>query len=352
LHNPADIWPPAMASGEYVEYMKRSVRGFLRHDDVDGLLGVLVSMDSPLHSDHDLVAAARAIAADNIERKPVALWLYGSGAQRQSAAINAERLAGVACFGDLDSAMMGLAVTWRHSELSRRRPPNDPAPARPRAMLPDEELILGEAAESFLRGYGLSFAPGGVAADAAQAAALAENIGYPVVLKIVSPAWSHKSDRGGVLLDLRERSAVTAGFIALQELFSALTPGAVLEGIQVQKQIQGVELLLGVKRDPQFGPVIAAGMGGIYTEILKDVILEPAPIASGDAERMLSGLRMAPLLEGARGTCIRRDAVVQALLSLSAIAMNHEEIVELDLNPVLVNADDCYCVDARIIRHL
>jgi acetyltransferase len=350
LHNPADIWPPAMISGDYIGYMKRCVGGFLRDERVDGLLAILVAMDSPLHADHDLPAAARAISGENVDRKPVAMWLYGSGARRQGAAINAERLPGVACFDDLEGAMAGLSAGWRHRMLSRRRAVRPPARSEPRAALPDGERIVGRAAESFLAAYGLRIAAGGFAGDAGSAVKIAEEIGYPVVLKVVSPDWQHKTDKGGVLLDLHDRKAVENAFARLRELIESGSDGGGSEVIQVQKQLKGIELLYGIKRDRQFGAMIVAGMGGIYTETIRDVVLEPAPISPDDAERMLSGLRMAPLLEGARGKRVNRDALVQALLMLSNIAADHERILELDLNPVIANAEGCHCVDVRIIR--
>jgi acetyltransferase len=350
LANPADIWPPAMGSGNYVDFMKRAVGRLLRDDDIDGVVGILVSMDSPLHRDQDLVAAARELSQGNPFGKPVALWLYGSGAERQSGEINGARLPDIACFGDLDMAMAGLSAAWRYSELQEREAPAIRGMDADTAPKPGRRLVIGEAAESLMKGYGLTFAPGGLAGTATEAAALADRLGYPVVMKIISHEWLHKSDRGGVLLDIGDRGAVESGFAALKERFEKYTPAGMFDGVQVQRQMRGIELLLGIKRDPQFGPIIAVGMGGIYTELLRDVAQEPAPVTITIADRMLSRLRAAPLLMGARGRHVRRQAILDALVALSELAMDHPEIEELDLNPVIVNGDGCHCVDARIIR--
>jgi acetyltransferase len=350
LHNPADIWPQAMASGNYIDFMSRSVLGFLRQETVDGLLAILVAMDSPLHADHDLVAAARALSAANSERKPLALWLYGSGARRQSEAINAERLPGVACFGDIDGALAGLTATWKRTELSRRTRPTTTVLSPRQAELPPSSPVMGAAAESFLGAYGFRFAPGGFAGDPGQAASFADEIGYPVVLKIISPDWLHKSDGGGVLLDVRDPRGVEEGFKTLREHFSSHTPEGTLDAIHVQKQMHGIEMLLGVKRDAEYGPIIAVGMGGIHTETFADVVLEPVPVWTENANRMLSELRMAPLLDGARGTQVDRSALLHLMTRLSAMTLLHPEIAELDINPLIVSEAGCYCVDARIIR--
>lgn len=343
LDNPADIWPPAMASGEYIDFTKRCVSGLVRDESVDGVVAILVAMEAELHRDHDLVALARGISENNPSGKPVALWLYGSGAGRRSAEINEARLPGVACFGDLDMAMMALSAMRRFHELRSREIPSIPEHSRPAGPL------VGEAAEDLLRDYGLVCAPGGVVGTSEEAVTLAEELGYPVVMKIASPDWLHKSDRGGILLDLRDGGTVEAGFDTLRKKFDEHTPAGILDGIQVQHQVRGIELLLGVKRDAQFGSVVAVGMGGIYTEILKDVVHELVPVSMKIAERMLSRLRMAPLLEGARGRLVDRPAVIDAIIALSKLALEHPEIAEMDLNPVIVNADGCFCVDARII---
>jgi acetyltransferase len=350
LSNPADIWPPAMASGDYIDYTGRCVNGLLRDEGVDGVVGILVAMESELHSDHDLLELTQRISEENPSGKPVALWLYGSGAGRRSAEINEARLPGVACFEDLDMAMTGLSATRRYGELQSRELPSRLVLAEIAEPLRDGPLV-GEAAESLLREYGVSCAPSGLAGSAEDAAALAEKLGYPVVMKISSPDWLHKTEGGGILLDLRDRAAVEEGFAKLKQRFDEITPEGTLHGIQVQREIQGIELLLGLKRDLQFGPIVAAGMGGIYTEILEDVARELVPIDEEIADRMLSRLRMAPMLDGARGRQVDRAAVIEAIVALSKLALEHPEIAEMDLNPTIVNAAGCFCVDARIMMN-
>jgi acetyltransferase len=118
----------------------------------------------------------------------------------------------------------------------------------------------------------------------------------------------------------------------------------------VQKQVQGVELLMGLKRDPQFGPVLVAGAGGIYTEVLRDVARALAPVTPDQAARMLQALKIFPILQGVRGQAgVDLEALTTAMVNLSRLAVDYPEIRELDLNPVVAAPQGCWCVDCRIV---
>lgn len=374
VSNPADVWPLVMATGDFTGYLARAFGAFLRDDAVDAALGIVVCMDSPLHRDHDLVATARAISAANPHGKPVALWLYGSGAVAGAAAVNAAEIPNVACFETFDLGVAALGALHRvallraEAEESAATPTGRPAlrtaagsavegtrpsdsPASPPEPLPPGQVLLGAAAERVLARYGIPVAASRLVDGADGAAAAAAELGYPVVLKLVSPQWVHKSDRGGVALDLRDEAAVRSACEALRARFADATPRGTLDGFLVQRQGAGLELLCGIKRDPQFGPVVAVGMGGIHAEIFRDTAHEPAPVTVADALRMLDRLRLAPLLRGARGRPpVDRTAVAAVLEALGRLALDHPDVAELDLNPLLAGPTGCLAVDARIVR--
>ena len=133
-------------------------------------------------------------------------------------------------------------------------------------------------------------------------------------------------------------------------MFLSLTPDGRLDGILVQQQVKGMELLMGIKKDLQFGPILVLGMGGIYTEIFRDVARALLPVRQQDVEEMFRSLRIYPLLQGTRGQAgVCRPALLETALALGRLAMDHPEVAELDLNPVLANADGCWCVDCRIV---
>jgi acetyltransferase len=211
-------------------------------------------------------------------------------------------------------------------------------------------VLVGAAAVNFLKAYDLPLVLGVLAADVAGAAAAAMELGYPVVLKIISPEWVHKSDWGGVRLNMATEAELRQAYGNLTGRFRQRTPGGTLQGILVQKQVQGVELLMGLKRDPQFGPVLVAGAGGIYTEVLRDVARALAPVTPNQAARMLQTLKIFPILQGVRGQAgVDLEALTTALVNLSRLAVDYPEIRELDLNPVVAAPQGCWCVDCRIV---
>ena len=181
----------------------------------------------------------------------------------------------------------------------------------------------------------------------------AKEIGFPVVLKIVSPDILHKSEIGGVLIGVRDEASVHAGFGTLLERARSARPSAVIEGVLVARQLQGgVECILGIHRDPVFGPVAMFGLGGIFVEVMKDVVLRRCPFNEEVAEQMIRSIRGAPLLLGARGRPVADiPALAQMLSRLSIFAMAAgERLQSVDLNPVIAlpMGQGAFAVDAVI----
>ena len=258
---------------------------------------------------------------------------------------------GFAVFEDPTRAVVALHAMGRFGEAFARAPfaapPAVPPVALP-ATTPDEA-----AAKALLAQAGLPSAPERVCASADEAVAAAEAFGWPVVLKIASPDILHKSDIGGVLLDIADADAVRGGFALLLERARQHAPGARILGVLVAKQLRGgVECILGIQRDPVFGPVAMFGLGGVFVEVLHDVVLRRCPFGEDEAARMIHSIRGAPLLLGARG---RKRADVGALAAMLArlsvfAAQAGPRLRSIDLNPVLAmpEGDGAFCVDAVI----
>jgi acyl-CoA synthetase (NDP forming) len=214
------------------------------------------------------------------------------------------------------------------------------------------DLLLSEAL-SVLQAYGISQAPGAVVQSAAEAVLAADQVGYPVVLKIVAGAVSHKSDAGGVQLNLKDAQAVEVAYKDMLERIETAYPQAQVAGVLVQPMVVGgSELILGGRQDPQFGAVVLIGLGGIFVEIIQEVVVRVAPITQADALEMLEELRGGQVLQGARGQARADiDAVVAALLRLSQLLSDFPEIKELDINPLRIfgEGQGCQALDARII---
>jgi acetyltransferase len=190
------------------------------------------------------------------------------------------------------------------------------------------------------------------AASPGQAVHLAHRMGFPVALKINSPDILHKSDWGGVRLNLQTPGQLRDAYTQIMESAEHTFPAARVTGAMVcAMAAPGVELVIGMNRDPQFGPVIMFGLGGVTVELFRDVSMRLLPLTREEARAMFDQIRAAPLLKGFRGRPpIDDKAVVDALLRIAAIAEEHPEIVEIDLNPVIAYPEGMLVVDARIIR--
>lgn len=230
--------------------------------------------------------------------------------------------------------------------------PGAPAPTVPAVTLPKATPTESEA-KRLLATAGIASAPEAECATADAAVAAAAKFGFPVVMKILSADILHKSEIGGVLLDVDSEAAVRAGFATLMERAKAAAPNAKVDGVLVAKQLKGgVECILGITRDPVFGPIAMFGLGGIFVEVMKDVVFRRAPFGPDVAEDMIRSIKGAPLLMGARG---RKPADIKALADmlsrLSAFAAAAgPELASIDLNPVFAMPDGegAFAVDAVI----
>ncbi len=180
---------------------------------------------------------------------------------------------------------------------------------------------------------------------------LSEQIGFPVVAKIVAPDITHKSDAGGVRLNISDRGKMEEAWDDLMANARAAFPDSQIDGVAVQRQApDGTEIIIGGSQDPQFGPVVMFGLGGVFVEILKDVSFRIVPLSKNDASEMITDIKSYKVLEGYRGNAAADiEAIQKALVSTSNLLEGNPDIAELDLNPVFAYADGILAVDARII---
>ena len=212
-------------------------------------------------------------------------------------------------------------------------------------------MLLETEAKTICLEYGISVTEFKLALDEKDAAKCAGEIGYPVVLKIVSPDIIHKSDAGGVVVNLKNPAEVTEAYKKILESVKKYNANAKIMGVLVQEMApQSTEVIVGAIKDPQFGQTIMFGLGGIFVEIFKDVNFRIAPITTEDAKEMITELKAYPLLKGYRNTPPADiDAIVDVLLNTSRLVMENPEIKELDLNPIMAYEKGAKTVDARII---
>ena len=252
---------------------------------------------------------------------------------------------------DPTRAVVAIDAMGRFGEAFAK-PAGAPAPTVPAVTLPAVTPTEAEA-KRLLATAGIQSAPEAECKEADAAVAAAEKFGYPVVMKILSPDILHKSEIGGVLLDVSDAAGVREGFALLLQRAKTAAPTARIEGVLVAKQlIGGVECIMGVMRDPVFGPIAMFGLGGIFVEILKDVVFRRCPFGPDVAEDMIRSIKGAPLLLGARG---RKKADVKALadtlsrLSAFAVAAG-PKLQSIDINPVFAmpEGEGAFAVDAVV----
>jgi acyl-CoA synthetase (NDP forming) len=173
-------------------------------------------------------------------------------------------------------------------------------------------------------------------------------VGFPAVMKIDSPDISHKTDVDGVATGIETREEARENFNQIIESVYHNKPGSEINGVVVQEQLDGLEVALGMKRDPQFGPMILVGLGGIYIEALHDISFGIAPISEEEAEMMIEELQSSELFHGVRGEEHSLEPVKDAIIQLGELALNHDEIQEIDINPLILKEEDAYVADIEI----
>jgi len=247
---------------------------------------------------------------------------------------------GIPVFSGIDAAATGLSGLARLNRMGREASREDWNGAR--AAIDPAVFRNEHAAKRALAETGIGILPEAIVSSADEAVLAASEMGYPVVMKVLSEDIPHKTEAGGVALNLADAEAVRAAHDRILRSARSYAPEARIDGVLVTPMAgEGTELIMGVSRDPVFGPMVMVGMGGIFAEVLGDVALAPAPVSEAEAAGMIRSLRMFPIMDGARGR-ERADvaAAARTLALLSEFACRHaDELAEIDLNPVLVRAE-------------
>ncbi len=323
----------------------------VRATDADAVLVILTAQAAT-----DAFGVARAVAGATRDWTiPVAAAFVGG--PRVAPGAGALDEVGIPCYSFAEPAVKMLAGMARLAE--RRGHRHEPLESMPistsvrasidRIMAGGRRVLgLAELAP-LLESYGIRCATAESAATATEAAEVAARLGCPVALKVLSPDISHKTEVGGVRLGLTSPVDVARAAAAMLAGVGAARPAARLDGVLVQRMAPaGKELLLGMVRDEQFGPMVLVGFGGIYVEVLKDTAARLCPITTDDARAMLGELRMAPLLCGVRGEpAVNVDALAETMARFACLAADVPELTELEINPLIASPDGVMAVDAR-----
>ncbi len=350
IANPTDMLGGA-GPGEY-EFALPVV---LSDPAVDAVLVILVPhlLLNPTEAASKICQVAKQVT------KPIVTCFVGDHSIGQARQILHEHHLPMYAFPETASRALSAMyhyVEWRNHDAEDQLPKLDVNERAVQQMLENVNLLptLGEAgARPMLEAYRIPVIAGRLARSPAEAVEIANELGYPVVLKIVSPHILHKSEAGGIRLNLGDPVAVTAAYRQLMQKAAATNPGVYLEGVLVEAMApQGYEVIVGMRRDPQFGPLIMFGLGGIYVELLTDVSFRVAPLNRAEALAMIHETKAGRLLSGIRGhETADINAVVDCILRLSQLALDFPQIEEVEVNPLLVLAQGqgAVALDGRII---
>ena len=210
--------------------------------------------------------------------------------------------------------------------------------------------LTEEEGKDVLRAYGIKAPRETVVTRRDKVIQAAREIGYPIVMKVSSPDIAHKTDVGGVITGISNDRAAKNAFDQIYANINKRMPRARIGGVIIEEMVQGVEVIVGVTCDPQFGPFITFGLGGLYVEVLKDVSHRLAPITVAEAKRMIAEVKSYPILLGTRGRkALDINAVADTIVRVSQISQDFEEIQEIEINPLMVQEDGCIAVDALVV---
>ncbi len=336
FYNPVDVVGDADA--ERYEY---AIRAIVEDENVSSVIALMAPTDLV-----DVASVARTISsfAGKVEKPIVTSFVGGEDLKE---AVSILRASGIPNYDTPDQAAFSIGAMLRYQAHNQRKSSVEVFRAEADLSLVREvlegvreqgrlQLSEGEG-KRILKAYGLNVPEEGLAHSPDEAVAIARGIGYPVVMKVESPDIAHKTDVGGVAVDIKSDEEAAQQYQLIISRSRGKMPNARVDGVSVQKMLKGREVIVGMVRDEQFGPVVTFGLGGIFVEIMKDVAQLVVPFGRAEAAQLVRSIKAYPILTGARG---RRPADIKALedtiLTLAQIATDFPEISELEVNPVIV----------------
>jgi acyl-CoA synthetase (NDP forming) len=313
----------------------------------------------PLREPEEIASAIRRVMVDYRGQKPVLACFMMSGVSSLDMRYGEDSILPVYMFPE--DAVQSLALAWPYARYRQRTEgavpefrdiDEDGARRFLHAHPARQGWLAPEAAVGLLRNYGITVADTRAAYSPEEAVEAARAIGFPMAMKLRSMSITHKTDVGGISLDLQNEEAVRSAYAAIRDRMTAAGYEDAMEGVIVQPMARGgQEVIIGMSQDPVFGPLLMVGMGGVQVELIKDVAFSLHPLRDSDPDYMLSQLRSLPLLTGWRGNAPKDLAALkEVLLRFSALVDDFPEIAEMEINPLMVfdKGQGCMVVDARI----
>ena len=352
-NNPVDV------IGDATPDRYRDALNILGHaPEVDGI--VLIMTVQAMTDPHETATAIVAAHEDPSWTKPLCCSFMGLVGSETGSYLD-ER--GIPEFNLPEDAVAAMAALMRRGRWLGRTEPEAPTLSRhPDPDLARAKELLAEArvegqrnldltrATEVMKCVGLRYNRSATASGEDEAVRHAAEIGYPVVIKLISPDVVHKSDVGGVVLDVIDETGVRDACASIRERVEEHQPGARMSGFTIEEQVSGTEVIVGMSRDPDFGRLLMVGRGGVFVEVYKDVAFRLVPLTRRDALDMIDEIRAQTLLDGARGRpVLDRGELAEILLRVSTLVQEAPDIEELDLNPLVITDDGLVAIDARVV---
>ncbi len=363
------VLPPFWSHGNPIDVLgdaktdryRAAVEACLKDENIDGIIVIFTqqAVSESVEIAKGLVELVRNQAYQN---KTILTSFMGYGAvQEANSFLNANNIPTYSTPEQAIKTYMTMYQYQRNVELIYETPeefPVDSPPKRPvnailrNAAFDDREILTEDEAKKILKYYNFPVVKTAVANNIDEAVAYAQQMGFPVVLKILSPQIVHKSDAGGVILNVHDASEVREAFDTLIQRATAYNPNAQIIGVTVQQMVQkkGYEIILGGKTDPIFGPVVLFGMGGVGVELFKDYSMGLPPLNTTLIRRMMEDTKIYRLLKGYRNSPpVNLKKLEETVLLFSQLLMDFPQIKEIDINPLLINETEAVILDARIV---
>lgn len=337
-HNPLDV----IGDAGHERY-KNALENIIKDENVDA---IIVLLTPQANTEIDKTAKTISRAAEDSD-KP--LFTSFMGEQDVESGINILEKNEIPEFQDPMDAVTTLKAMREYKKfLERDETFKDFDYNTEKAEKAIEDIQDFEDAEKLFKAYGFNVALTEVAEAPLPATEAALNVGYPLVMKIDSPDIKHKTDIGAVKTGIESKEEVKKSFHDIVDAVHRNAPGSKINGVQLQEELEGLEIALGMKRDPQFGPMIMIGLGGIYIEVLNDVSFGITPISEEEAQTMIDELESHEIFEGARGEEHDLEPVKEAIIRLGDMALEHDSIQEIDLNPAILKNRKLYITDIAL----
>ncbi|QLC49243.1 acetate--CoA ligase family protein [Methanolobus zinderi] len=348
IYDPVDVLGDASA-----DVYAHALETVLADGNVDGII-LLVSPQAMT----DITEIAEKVV-DTIKgsEKPILCNLAGGTRVAEGEVILQKN--GIPNYPSLERAVASMDALCTYYSIKKRKyvsPPSinadgDTAGKIIRDAVSNKKRILGLESMDILSSYGVNVVDSRIVKSLPEAVEASEEIGYPVVMKIVSPDISHKTDVGGIRLNLQHADDIERAYNSMMSDVHRYMPEARISGVQLQKMVSGgKEVIIGMNRDPQFGPLLMFGLGGTYVEFLKDVSFAVAPISKEEAKHMVSSIKSYPLIAGVRGEAPSDiNSIIDTLMRISQLVTDFPEILEFEINPLMVMQDGqgCVAMDVR-----